>query len=79
MKIAVARTYQPVEFERTLYTHFPEDRGPNKEPLQIELLENFAAISVKSPKDAVLIPLTNVAFMKPSDISEAPKKASSKK
>lgn len=60
-KIDAIRCYQSVMFEKTNETFFASRQINNRKPLQLELIENLNVVSIKSDRDHVLIPLTNVS------------------
>lgn len=69
--ISAVKVYQAVEFNRKLETYFVEtmDRMVG---LQISLFENVGVL-IKTPNDQIVVPFTNVAFMK-TELSETDKK-----
>lgn len=60
-KIDAIRCYQSVMFEKTNETFFASRQINNRKPLELELIENLNVVSIKSDRDHVLIPLTNVS------------------
>ena len=60
-KIDSIRCYQSVMFEKTNETFFASRQINNRKPLELELIENLNVVSIKSDRDHVLIPLTNVS------------------
>ena len=60
-KIDAIRCYQSVMFEKTNETFFASRQINNRKPLELEIIENLNVISIKSDRDHVLIPLTNVS------------------
>ena len=62
MKLKIVRVYQPVEFQSRLETYFADRVG--MKAIQMELLKSNI-VSIKTVKDFILVPLTNVAFMVP--------------
>ena len=59
--IDAIRCYQSVMFEKTNETFFASRQINNRKPLELELIENLNVVSIKSDRDHVLIPLTNVS------------------
>ena len=60
-KIDSIRCYQSVMFEKTNETFFASRQINNRKPLELELIESLNVVSIKSDRDHVLIPLTNVS------------------
>ena len=60
-EIDAIRCYQSVMFEKTNETFFASRQINNRKPLELEIIENLNVISIKSDRDHVLIPLTNVS------------------
>ena len=60
-KIDAIRCYQSVMFEKTNETFFASRQINNRKPLELELIESLNVVSIKSDRDHVLIPLTNVS------------------
>jgi|TARA_R100000084_G_C4630965_1_gene138323 hypothetical protein len=48
-------------FEKTNETFFASRQINNRKPLELELIESLNVVSIKSDRDHVLIPLTNVS------------------
>lgn len=70
MKLKVVRVYQPIEFQSKLETYFVSK--PAMKNVEMELRKD-AIVSIRTDKDYVLVPLTNVAFMVP-ETAETEKK-----
>lgn len=62
MKLKVVRAYQPIEFQSKLETYFVSK--PSMKDVEMELRKDNI-VSIRTEKDFVLVPLTNVAFMVP--------------
>lgn len=62
--IKAVRTYQPVQFEGSLRTFFaaPKERGRPMVDLELEIVFGNL-VRIRSPKDDVMVPFTNVAFL----------------
>lgn len=63
MKIKSVRTYQAVMFEKIPQTYFSMIEIANKPKIELKLTEDTGAhfIEVKSEKDLVYIPLSNIS------------------
>ena len=59
--IDAIRCYQSVMFEKTNETFFASRQINNRKPLELEIIEAINMISIKSERDHILIPLTNVS------------------
>ena len=59
--IDAIRCYQSVMFEKTNETFFASRQINNRKPLELEIIEGINMISIKSDRDHILIPLTNVS------------------
>ena len=59
--IDAIRCYQSVMFEKTNETFFASRQINNRKPLELEIIEGINMISIKSERDHILIPLTNVS------------------
>ena len=57
------RTYQAVTFERKSVTFFTLHQLPGKPIIKLKYLKDMNAIEIKSDKDHVLVPVTNVSAM----------------
>ena len=55
------RCYQSVMFEKRQETFFASRQINEKAPLQLEIIEDINAVSIKSERDHILVPLTNVS------------------
>ena len=55
------RCYQSVMFEKRQETFFASRQINEKAPLKIEIIEGINVVSLKSERDHILIPLTNVS------------------
>lgn len=64
MKIKAIKTYQAVSFQKSLHNYFTAERDAFRD-LELELLKDVGCVAIKSAKDHILVPLTNVAFMIP--------------
>ena len=65
MKIRAIKTYQSVTFEKRSENFFSIVPISGKPAIEINLLKDILAIEVKSDKDHVIIPLTNVSAIHP--------------
>ena len=59
--IDAIRCYQSVMFEKSQETFFASRQINEKAPLKIEIIEGINVVSLKSERDHILIPLTNVS------------------
>jgi len=59
--IDAVRCYQSVMFEKRQDTFFATRQINERIPLKLELIEGINVISIKSERDHILIPLTNVS------------------
>ena len=59
--IDAIRCYQSVMFERTNETFFASRQINNRKPLELEIIEGINMVSIRSDRDHILIPLTNVS------------------
>ena len=59
--IDAIRCYQSVMFEKTNETFFASRQINNRKPLELEIIEGINMVSIKSERDHILIPLTNVS------------------
>lgn len=59
--IDAIRCYQSVMFEKRQDTFFATRQINERIPLKLELIEGINVISIKSERDHILIPLTNVS------------------
>ena len=59
--IDAVRCYQSVMFDKRQETYFATRQINEKLALEIEILEKINMISIKSERDHVLIPITNVS------------------
>ena len=55
------RCYQSVMFEKRQETFFASRQINEKAPLKIEIIEGINVVSLKSERDHILVPLTNVS------------------
>tara|TARA_R110002167_G_C12637648_1_gene648103 strand:- start:1308 stop:1616 length:309 start_codon:yes stop_codon:yes gene_type:complete len=55
------RCYQAVMFNKGNETFFASRKINNVEPLELELIEGLNAVSIKSDRDHIIVPLTNVS------------------
>ena len=55
------RCYQSVMFDKRNETFFASRQINEKAPLQLEIIEDINAVSIKSERDHILVPLTNVS------------------
>ena len=55
------RCYQAVMFEKRQETFFATRQINEKAPLKLEIIEDISAVSIKSERDHILVPLTNVS------------------
>tara|TARA_R100000664_G_scaffold651_1_gene1940 strand:- start:1005 stop:1313 length:309 start_codon:yes stop_codon:yes gene_type:complete len=60
-EIDAIRCYQSVMFEKTNETFFASRQINNRKPLELELIQNLNVVSVRSDRDHILIPLTNIS------------------
>lgn len=79
MNIRAIKTYQSITFEKRSENFFTVVPISGKPPVKITLMKDLAAIEVKSDKDHVIIPLTNVSCIHPwiaeDDVLEAEREA----
>lgn len=66
MKILEVKSYQPVMFQKRNETFF--SRRDQMADLELSLLEGQSAVLVKSGTDCVIIPFTNIAFIRPEKV-----------
>ena len=59
--IDAIRCYQAVMFEKRQETFFASRQINEKAPLKIEIIEGINVVSLKSERDHILVPLTNVS------------------
>jgi hypothetical protein len=59
--IDAIRCYQAVMFERGNETFFASRKINNREGLEIKLVEGLNVVSIKSDRDHILVPLTNIS------------------
>ena len=59
--IDAIRCYQSVMFEKRQETFFASRQINEKAPLKIEIIEGINVVSLKSERDHILVPLTNVS------------------
>ena len=59
--IDAIRCYQSVMFDKRNETFFASRRINEKAPLKLEIIEEINAVSIKSERDHILVPLTNVS------------------
>ena len=59
--IDAIRCYQSVMFDKRQETFFATRQINNRQPLELEIIEELQMISLKSERDHILIPLTNVS------------------
>ena len=59
--IDAIRCYQAVMFEKRQETFFASRQINEKAPLNIEIIEGINVVSLKSERDHILVPLTNVS------------------
>ena len=59
--IDAIRCYQSVMFEKTNETFFASRQINNRKPLELEIIEGINMVSIRSDRDHILIPLTNVS------------------
>jgi hypothetical protein len=59
--IDAIRCYQSVMFEKRQETFFASRQINEKAPLQLEIIEDINAVSIKSERDHILVPLTNIS------------------
>ena len=59
--IDAIRCYQSVMFEKRNETFFASRQINEKAPLKIEIIEGINVVSLKSERDHILVPLTNVS------------------
>ena len=76
--IDAVRCYQSVMFDKRQETFFATRQINNKQPIELEIIEELQMISIKSESDHILIPLTNVSaiYLKsPIKVEQAEKDA----
>ena len=59
--IDAVRCYQSVMFDKRQETFFATRQINNRQPIELEIIEELQMISIKSESDHILIPLTNVS------------------
>ena len=59
--IDAIRCYQSVMFEKTNETFFASRKINNSKPLELEIIEGINMVSIRSDRDHILVPLTNVS------------------
>ena len=59
--IDAIRCYQAVMFERGNETFFASRKINNRAGLEITLIEGLNVVSIKSDRDHILVPLTNIS------------------
>jgi hypothetical protein len=59
--IDAIRCYQSVMFDKRQETFFATRQINNRQPIELEIIEELQMISIKSESDHILIPLTNVS------------------
>ena len=59
--IDAIRCYQSVMFEKTNETFFASRQINNRKPLELEIIEGINMVSIRSDRDHILVPLTNVS------------------
>ncbi len=59
--IDAIRCYQSVMFDKRNETFFASRQINEKAPLKLEIIEEINAVSIKSDRDHILVPLTNVS------------------
>ena len=59
--IDAIRCYQAVMFEKRQETFFATRQINEKAPLKIEIIEGINVVSLKSERDHILVPLTNIS------------------
>lgn len=55
------RVYQSVQFERKQFTFFSTREINNTPGVEIEIISELSALSIKSKIDHIIIPLTNIS------------------
>jgi hypothetical protein len=71
IKLKAVKVYQAVEFNRKLETYFVETSDRMK-GLDLEVFENVGIV-IRTENDQIIVPFTNVAFMK-TELSHVDKK-----
>lgn len=71
MKLKAVKVYQAVEFNRKLETYFVET-SDRMRGLDLSILESVGVV-IKTETDQIIVPFTNVAFMK-THLSDVDKK-----
>ena len=61
MKIRSIKVYQSVLFEKSMESSFSVHFIPHKAPVSLEYKAELGMIEVKSEKDHILIPLSNIS------------------
>jgi len=74
MKILEVKSYQPIMFNKKNETFFCERGGMSN--LKLEMLEGHSAVLVSCETDMVIIPFTNIAYIRPEKVQ--PSKAKTK-
>lgn len=70
MTLKAIKVYQAVEFNRKLETYFVERQ--HMQDLEMSIYKDVGVL-IKTKEDQIIVPFTNVAFMK-TELSEADKK-----
>jgi len=60
-EIDAIRCYQAVMFNKGNETFFASRQINYRSPLQIDIIDSLQVVSVKSERDHILIPLTNIS------------------
>ena len=60
-EIKAIRVYQAVTFEGVTQTFFSSQLLPNRKPVDLSLDEKLQVVELKSEKDHILVPFTNIA------------------
>lgn len=63
LELKAIRTYQAVTFEKSSVTFFTKHILPGKPRVELNYLKEFNAIEIKSTRDHIIVPVTNVSAM----------------
>ena len=79
MKIINVRTHEAVTLGKKLDTNFTAYNRGNRKAVEIELLPELMAVQISSQEDCVIVPLVNIAFLKPETKYSRKKEEAAKK
>ena len=73
------KVHQAVNFEKSLVSYFSAIGGPGRTAAKMTILGDSQCVLVEGPKDRVLVPFVNVAFMKLDSLATQEKKKADEK